>query len=85
MSSLLRPFFLLVAILAALPPAAPAHTPHGSETLARFQDAVRQAWPPQDVTMHGAVKFVHGNDLWQPGRQFKAGREWLALACDQAG
>lgn len=35
--------------------------------------------------MHGAVKFVHGNDLWQPGRQFKAGREWLALACGAEG
>lgn len=28
------------------------------------------------------IKFVVGNDLWQPRQQFKAGREWLALACD---
>lgn len=32
-----------------------------------------------------SVKFVVGNDLWQPRQQFKAGRDWLALACNAKG
>lgn len=31
------------------------------------------------------VRFVVGNDLWQPQRRFKAGRDWLALLCGTNG
>lgn len=31
------------------------------------------------------VKFVVGNDLWQPQQQFKAGTSWLALTCNTTG
>jgi hypothetical protein len=27
------------------------------------------------------VKFVVGNDIWQAGREFRSGADWLALAC----
>ncbi|MGZ5200254.1 MAG: hypothetical protein ACXWC4_10835 [Telluria sp.] len=30
------------------------------------------------------VQFVVGNDIWQPGREFKSGANWLALACGPA-
>lgn len=32
-----------------------------------------------------SVRFVVGNDLWQPRQQFKAGRDWLALMCNAKG
>lgn len=35
--------------------------------------------------MRGSVKFVTGNDFWQPGKEFKDGSEWLALACTDKG
>lgn len=37
------------------------------------------------ATMQGSVKFVFGNDVWQPRRQFKSDNDWLALACDAKG
>ncbi len=27
------------------------------------------------------VRFVVGNDLWQPGTRFTNGADWLALSC----
>lgn len=82
---MLRAFVLVAAVLAAMPSPSLAQPPASGDALARFAESVRRAWPPQGTTMHGAVKFVHGNDLWQPGRQFKAGTEWLGLACDPEG
>ena len=38
-----------------------------------------------EATMQGNVRFVFGNDLWQPRQQFKTGDDWLALACDAKG
>ena len=85
MSAIFKRILLLAAILAVLPRSASAQTPLGSETVARFTELIEQAQPPSGVTMHGAVKFFHGNNQWQPGRQFKAGRAWLALACSAEG
>lgn len=31
------------------------------------------------------VRFVVGNDVWQPGRQYRNGDDWLGLACTAAG
>lgn len=27
------------------------------------------------------IMFVTGNDVWQPGKQYQAGSDWLALSC----
>ena len=51
----------------------------------QFQHDLRAAWVRPDVSMHGNVKFVSQNDVWQPGRHFKDGKSWLALACTSQG
>ena len=53
--------------------------------LAEFQQALRAAWVRPDISMHGKVRFVAGNDVRLPGRQFRNGRNWLALACTVQG
>jgi len=47
----------------------------------QFQRELRAAWVSPDLATHGKVRFVVGNDLVQPGRQFDSGNEWLALVC----
>src|SRR2546428_1306785 len=47
--------------------------------------AVSRAQPPHNVSTAGNVRFVLGNEVWQPRQQFKAGRDWLALACTAKG
>ncbi len=42
---------------------------------------LRTSWPQQGSTMAGQVKFVFGNEVWQPGQQFSNGTNWLALSC----
>jgi hypothetical protein len=76
---------LFVALALAVPPAAGDQNAGGKGVLEGLGESIRQAWPPQGVSVHGAVRFVQGNDAWQPGRQFKAGKDWLGLACDVNG
>jgi hypothetical protein len=47
----------------------------------QFQQELRAAWVPPNVAGGGPVRFVVGNDRVQPGKQFKNGSPWLALAC----
>lgn len=35
-----------------------------------------------EASAGGPVRFVHGNQVWQPGRQYAQGSGWLALACE---
>lgn len=42
----------------------------------------------QATTNHefdNGVEFVVGNDLWQPGKRYRNGTDWLALACTSKG
>jgi hypothetical protein len=36
-----------------------------------------------DVKMGSQIKFVFGNNIWQPGEYYKKGDNWLALACTE--
>lgn len=55
--------------------------------LAALQDLAREMAEIMDThgqekSMAGTIHFVHGNPIWQPGRQFVGGGGWLALACE---
>ena len=50
--------------------------------------AIPPSRPPADPTasvnrpvLADGVRFVVGNDLWQPGTRFTNGADWLALSC----
>jgi len=60
-------------------------TDRTANPIAQHLQAMSRAQPPRNVTTLGNVRFVLGNEVWQPGQQFKAGRDWLALACDAKG
>jgi hypothetical protein len=58
----------------------------------RFGDAIDrhlqemgEAWPQAGAVTRGPARFVLGNDVWQPGRHFESGQDWLGLACDVNG
>ena len=61
----------------AAPAATPGESPPAATTAAP-PAATPAALPP-------GVRFVIGNDLWQPGTRYTAGADWLALACTRAG
>ncbi|HEY1225925.1 MAG TPA: hypothetical protein VGF26_01260 [Ramlibacter sp.] len=60
----------------------PAPARAGTQWFDAFVQELRAANDMQ-ANMVG-VKFVVGNDIWQPGREFKSGAGWLALACSPA-
>ena len=39
----------------------------------------------QSATMQGDTHFVVGTQVWQPGKQFAKGTDWLALSCTAQG
>jgi hypothetical protein len=45
--------------------------------------AIQALW--QRAPNAGDVRFVVGNDLWQPGLQYRNGSQWLAMVCEHAG
>jgi hypothetical protein len=47
--------------------------------LAQQVNEAREYWK---MKISNSVQFVAGNDLWQPGKQYKSGSDWLALVCD---
>ncbi len=70
------------------PVALAAETPKNSQPanwMNQYRHELQSAWPKADATMQGLVKFVVGNEIWQPGRQFENGSNWLALACVPRG
>lgn len=80
-----RPLIACGLMLAALwAHAQPAATPGDAAALAALAELSQEMMAigrPLQGNLGGPVRFVHGNDLWQPGRQFTAGPGWLALAC----
>ena len=58
-------------------------------SLEDHQKAVHATFQNADGTpiqvMGGEVNFVLGNHVWQPGKSFKDGANWLALACKKEG
>lgn len=78
-------FFILLATLPAVPSKAaeqaePSRPLHWFEQYSRDAQA---AWGKPGKNTGGAVRFVFGNNIWQPGRQFKNGSNWLALVCNE--
>ncbi len=65
---------------AAAPPDDPQDAP--PVKLVQQVKEARDYWKPK---IKNGVKFVAGNDLWQPGKQYKSGTDWLALVCDGKG
>jgi len=50
-----------------------------SAKLAQQVNEAREYWKQKPKN---SVQFVAGNDLWQPGKKYKSGSDWLALVCD---
>lgn len=42
---------------------------------------INAAQAAQTKAQEMGVKFVVGNDVWQPGKAYASGSDWLALAC----
>lgn len=78
-------FFILLATLPAVPSkaAGQAEPPRPLHWLEQHYRDAQAAWGKPDKNTGGAVRFVFGNNIWQPGRQFKNGSNWLALACNK--
>jgi len=51
----------------------------------QFQRDLRRAWVPPRIAVSGKVRFVIGNDIVQPGKQFTSGKQWQALVCADGG
>lgn len=47
--------------------------------------AVEAGREPWAEGMANSVRFVVGNDQWQPGRRYKSSADWLALNCMPSG
>jgi len=47
--------------------------------------AVEAGRDPFSQDMAGSVRFVVGNDQWQPGLRYKSSTDWLALSCTTSG
>lgn len=82
--SLARRLAGLLVAAACLPgqaaPALPAQ-----DWIGAFAQALQDAPAATGRNTAGPVRFVAGNDIWQPGRQFRSGPGWLGLVCDAAG
>jgi len=66
------------------PPEQSTHT-HGDNThwIVKHNQDIRDTWASGDDNMRGSVKFVIGNNIWQPGAQFSNSNNWLALTCTE--
>jgi hypothetical protein len=53
-----------------------------SQTSAKLAQQVNEAREYWKLKVKNSVQFVVGNDLWQPGKKYKSGSDWLALLCD---
>jgi hypothetical protein len=59
-----------------------AENPQVVPTPAKLAQQVNEAREYWKLKIRNSVQFVAGNDLWQPGKQYKSGSDWLALVCD---
>jgi len=53
--------------------------------LARLKQEIQETWQKDGGNMKGEIKFVYGNNIWQPGQQYTSSEEWLALTCGVQG
>lgn len=82
-----RPFILTALI--GLNTVTPSQTTAADNThwLAEFQADIKAAaqLTPPGKNRGGKIAFVHGNNLWQPGREYRSSNNWLALICGSSG
>lgn len=62
-----------------------AEKPHDALTSAKLAQQVNEAHEYWKLKIKNSVQFVAGNDLWQPGKEYESGNDWLALVCDGKG
>ncbi len=72
---------MLLAGTLAAPACLAAEKPQDAPS-AKLAQQVNEARTYWNLEIKNSVQFVTGNDLWQPGRQYKSGSDWLALVCD---
>lgn len=53
--------------------------------LSRLEQELHSALPEDGSPLAQGIQFVVGNSIWQPGRQYANGTDWLALACTGQG
>jgi hypothetical protein len=58
-----------------------AENPQDASTSAKLAQQVNEAREYWKLKIKNSVQFVAGNDLWQPGKEYKSGNDWLALVC----
>ena len=85
MRALLRCFSTLLATLTAWPTLVQSETTPMPALASALRQEIQAAWPQSGDPLQGRIHFVVGNQLWQPGRQFAKGSDWLALACTAEG
>jgi hypothetical protein len=82
-----RPFILTALI--GLNAVIPSQTAAADKTnwLTEFQADIKAAaqLTPPGKNRGGKIAFVHGNNLWQPGHEYRSGNNWLALICGSSG
>ena len=87
----IRTVLLLVTCLfLSLPQAAETEKRNVPDWLTKHNEALQAQWldadgNPKTGVMQGVAQFVLGNQVWQPGKEFKNGDDWLALVCNQDG
>ncbi|MDR2678012.1 MAG: hypothetical protein LBB51_01055 [Zoogloeaceae bacterium] len=78
--------WLFSITLWAIPPALLAETAAPSpQWFQQYRQGVETMLTEPDKNTVGAVRFAVGNDIWQPGKQFRNGNDWLALVCGNKG
>ncbi|HQS58290.1 MAG: hypothetical protein B7Y56_04995 [Gallionellales bacterium 35-53-114] len=56
-----------------------AENPQSQAKLAQQLNETREYWK---IKIKNTVQFVVGNGIWQPGKMYKSGNDWLGLVCD---
>ena len=59
-----------------------AENPQDVPPPAKLAQQVNEAREYRKLKIRNSVQFVAGNNLWQPGKQYNSGNDWLALVCD---
>jgi len=72
---------LLAGCLASLACLA-SENPQDAPPPAKLAQQVNEARELWKLKIKNSVQFVASNDLWQPGKKYKSGSDWLALVCD---
>lgn len=79
----LIPSLLLAAI--ALPVRCETQTAQAQALLTTVRQELESTVPKGGLAPQDNIRFVVGNQIWQPGKQFVKGADWLALTCSAQG